>query len=87
MMTNRINTSTDPVVARLRPYLAQCDAARQPIENVYPAIESEVAGILDYAPDMDIPARELLVLALHKRSRRPLLSAAINGFRDLPAGS
>jgi hypothetical protein len=54
------------------------------VESVYPAIEAEIAGILDYCAGSDIPARELLVLAMQATTRRPLLKAAINGFRDLP---
>ena len=86
-MTPRIANSTDPLVTRLRKYLDASDAAQQPVENVCPAIEAEIAGVLDYARGTDIPARELLVLELHARSRRPLVAAAINGFRDLPAGN
>jgi hypothetical protein len=54
------------------------------VESVYPAIEAEIAGILDYRAGSDIPARELLVLAMQETTHRPLLKAAINGFRDLP---
>ena len=33
---------------------------------------------------IDIAGRELLVVALQGTSRRPLIAAALNGFRDLP---
>lgn len=83
-MTPRLTNSNDPVVTRLLPYLARATDTASPVETVYPAIEAEIAGILDYRAGSDIPARELLVLAMQETTRRPLLKAAINGFRDLP---
>jgi len=85
-MTNRLDQSPDPVVARLLPYLREATAAQRPIEAVYPAIEAEISTLLDYgtAHKIDIAGRELLVVALQGTSRRPLIAAALNGFRDLP---
>lgn len=86
-MNSRIAQSRDPEVARLRPYLAKCYDAGVLIEQVFPSIENEVSGFLDYSATADISARELLVLEFAERSAQPLLNAAINGFRRVPACS